>query len=143
MATYLLTWNPHESAWDDILEMSQAVKLGKSITIAWSCGNTRRIKVGDRIFLLRQGREPKGICASGIVVQGSYEHLNWVGKLAMYVDFQLDVLLNPDQDAILPRQLLDKGPFSKIHWNTQRSGIQIHDDVAVELEKIWASFANN
>lgn len=141
MATYLLTWNPAEWAWEDLAESSQKVKSGESVSICWSCGNTKKIKEGDRVFILRQGIEPKGICASGIVTHGSFEDINWAGNVAQYIECEFDMLLNPYTDEILPRHLLEKPPFTDVHWNTQRSGISIPEVVAVELEKLWEKFA--
>ena len=142
MATYLLTWNPGKWAWEDLAESSRKVKSGKSVSICWSCGNTKKIEEGDRVFILRQGIEPKGICASGIVIEGSFEDINWVGHLSQYIECEFDTLLNPETDKILPRYILSEPPFSGVHWNTQRSGISIPDAIAVELEKLWALFSN-
>ena len=56
---------------------------------------------------------------------------------------KFDTLLNPDKDAILPRDLLNTPPLSEMHWDTQMSGVQIPDNVAVELEILWESFTNS
>lgn len=142
MVTYLLTWNPSECAWEDLADSSRKVKSGRSISICWSCGNTKRIKEGDRIFILRQGIEPKGICASGIAIESSFKALNWKGNLSQFIECKFDTLLNPDTDKILPRHLLDEPPFSGVHWNTQRSGISIPDTVAAELENLWIVYSH-
>jgi hypothetical protein len=143
MATYLLTWNPIQFDWEEIDELSQKVKSGESVVDSWTCGNTKRIKRGDRIFLLRQGAEPKGICASGRVVEGSSEGDNWKGDPSQFIEVEFDTLLNPETDEILPRSLLDEPQFSGVHWDTQRSGITIRDAVAAELEKYWIQFSRH
>jgi hypothetical protein len=84
----------------------------------WSCGNTRKIGVGDRVFLLRQGVEPRGIVASGVVIEPPYEDLHWdpnASEPALYVDVEFDALLNPESDDVLPRELLGEPPFSDMH----------------------------
>jgi HNH endonuclease/EVE domain len=142
MVTYLVTWNPSEWDWDDVSESCHSVKSGESISIRWSCGNTKKIRKGDRIFLLRQGIEPKGICASGYVIKEPYEDVNFRGKLSRHIKFEFDVLLNPETDKIVPRHLLNEPQFSGVHWDTQRSGITIPEEVAAELEKYWKEFSS-
>lgn len=147
MATFLLVWNPKRWHWHDIAEMSKVVKLGKSFVIQWSCGRSKRIQKGDRVFFIRLGEKPKGIFASGIVIEGSFEDLHWneekvaSGETAMFITVQVDALLNPDEDPILPRALLNTPPFSKMHWDTQMSGIQIPSEIALELERSWTNYA--
>jgi hypothetical protein len=58
----------------------------------------------------------------------------------MYVRLQLDALLDPGCEPILPRKDLDRGFLGRARWNTQASGIQIPDEAADELEKVWANF---
>ena len=58
MKTYLLTWNPRRSNWDDdIGEMADTVKNGGTAETKWSCGNTKSIQEGDRVFFIQLGEE--------------------------------------------------------------------------------------
>ncbi len=141
MSTYLLTWNPNRWAWTDLDGAVYRVREEGSVLRRWSCGNTRKTEAGDRVFLLRQGVEPRGIMASGTVIEPPYEDLHWdinVSKLALYVDVEFDALLNPESDDILPRELLEEPPFSGMHWNTQSSGTTIPENVASALEEAWS-----
>ena len=98
------------------------------------------------MFFLRQGVEPRGIFGSGIVTKGSYPDAYWREtsktrtKTAWYVKVQLDTLLNPEGDIILPRGALDEPALSGANWDSQISGIRIPDDVAVALQRLWAEF---
>lgn len=144
MATYLLTWNPNRWHWwndfDDIIEERRA---DGSFFMRWSCGNTKSIREGDRLFLIRLGKEPKGIMASGWAASTPYLRPHWdaakatAGKNTLYVDAVFDTLLNPTEQ-ILPRKLLRRGILSKMYWDSQSSGITIPDDVAEALEEEWA-----
>jgi 5-methylcytosine-specific restriction enzyme A len=148
MATYLLSWNPKRWHWVDFDEMAEALKAGELVTTRWSCGHVKRIKTGDRAFIIRLGVEPKGIFASGTVTVSAYEDRHWeeakaaAGQTVMFIEVQLDTLLNPEREAILPRLLLQHSPFSTMHWDTQMSGVRIPDDVAAALENVWGSFAH-
>ncbi len=77
MATYLLAWNPKRWIWEDLAEMALDVKEGQFVTTRWSCGNSKRMKQGNRVFLIRLGEEPKGIIASGEVLTDAYEDIHW------------------------------------------------------------------
>ena len=148
MKTYLLTWNPKRSNWDnDIGEMADAVKNGGTTETTWSCGNTKSIQEGDRIFFIQLGVSKKGIFASGKAIKGSYEDSHWEteraerGETCRFIKVQFDRLLDPDCDTILSREILKLPPFDSVHWDTQASGIRIADSVAIELEKLWRQYA--
>ncbi|HET9679759.1 MAG TPA: DUF3883 domain-containing protein [Gammaproteobacteria bacterium] len=144
MATYLLKWDPTKWDWHNIAELAQAVNMGVPVSKPWSCGMARRITAGDRVFLIRQGREPRGMVASGHVTRGSYEapHLEAQDsgrskKGAMFVDIRFDVLTEPRREALLPRSRLNESIFSSFVWDIQASGVQIPDNISGELEKVW------
>ncbi len=143
MGTYLLTWNPDRWAWTELAQAVDLVREEGAALRRWSCGNTRKIEAGDRVFLLRQGVEPRGIMASGTVIEPPYEGPHWdpdISKPALYVDVRFDALLDPGSDDILPRELLDEGPFVGMHWNTQSSGTTIPANVAGALEEAWGEW---
>lgn len=141
MATFLLTWNPKKWPWTDLRSAADAVAERGEHVERWSCGRTRKIENGDRVFLLQQGQEPRGILASGIVVSAPYEADHWDparSQPALYVDVRFDALQDPETDPILPRQRLDAPEFSDVYWNTQASGIRIPPHVADVLEVAWS-----
>jgi 5-methylcytosine-specific restriction protein A len=146
MKTYLLAWNPKRWIWDNIIQMSEDVKMGMVVYDRWSSGVSKRPQKGDRFFLIRLGEGPRGIFASGSIVKDSFEDLHWdeekssTGKTTNYVEIKYDTLLNPDVDPILPRDLLNMPPLSEMHWDTQMSGVHIPDNVVKELEQLWANF---
>lgn len=147
MDTYLLTWNPDKWHWDNIeYEIDELEKLGV-FKGRWSCGNSKSIKIGDRLFLIRLGQEPKGICASGYTASGVLTDAHWDGekrKTANYVDIDFDIILNPDSDEILTLETLRQiQPNANQVWTPQQSGITIQQIVAEDLEKIWFNFLND
>ncbi|HEX8161906.1 MAG TPA: hypothetical protein VF538_08545 [Pyrinomonadaceae bacterium] len=146
MATYLLTWNPVKWEWVDLRDCMGEVARTGFYSSDWSSGNNKSVVKGDRVFLLRQGLEPRGICGSGFADSGVYEDVHWneskakVGKVTRYVRVKWDVLLDAENESIFPREWLNEPPLSRVNWNTQISGIRIPDDVAEELEERWAEF---
>jgi len=149
MATYLLTWNPKRWQWDDLRDVVREIRQRGFFTLDWSCSQSKRLKVNDRVFLIRLGMEPRGIIGSGVVIKAPYEREHWnyekakAGKTQMHVDVQFDTLLDPKHDMILPREFLKSQELlSSMHWDSQSSGIKIRDDVAIELEKVWREIAH-
>lgn len=141
--TFLLAYNPKRWQWTDLEEMSLKVKSGKVVHDRWGTGSSRKLRKGDRFFMIQLGQQPKGIFASGYTTTDSYQDIHWdegkrsLGEPANYVKIQYDVLLHPGTDSILPREILNHFPLSKMRWDTRMSGIQIPDDVVAELELLW------
>lgn len=109
----------------------------------WSCGITKHIEVGDRLFLLRQGREPRGIMASGVAKSAPYLDEHWDENRsgeALYVKAKFDALLDPEKDGVLPLVKLQEGSLGAVNWRTQSSGISIAPAAAAELEARWRTF---
>jgi len=140
MPAFLLTWSPERFAWEDLPRMARRVRGGRRVRDRWSCARSKQIRRGARLFMLRQGREPRGIFASGWAITDWYEGPNWRGPgYCHYLDLVYDVLLDPARDPILPREALRSGKLARMHWDTQSSGVGIPDDVVAELERTWAS----
>lgn len=141
MATYLLTWNPDRWQWDDLAEQARWLRAGTPVERRWSVGNSRRPKAGDRCFLMRVGRQPKGIIASGYITTGVFEDQHWSGSntTARYVQVKFDTLLLPDCDSIL--SLDDLIHMSPYPWTPQSSGRSIPDSTAKPLEELWEPFS--
>lgn len=136
MRAYLLTWNPGiKHFWKDMQEILN------NREIDWSCGNRKDMPKGSRVFVLRQGAEPRGIIASGFTTSEVYSQRHWIperasrGDMANYVDVRLDTVREPDD--VLPRSILDQGVFKSVYWDTPASGIEIPSEAAKALERLW------
>lgn len=147
MATYLLTWNPRNYHWDDIQERIEDIQEKGFTQTNWSCGRSKRIRQGDRIFMIRLGLDPRGIFASGYATSDVYEEPHWNPdsnqQFARYLDIRLEILLDPDRESIFPRSALNEGILKDMRWDSQSSGVTIPEMVATELETKWAAFLEN
>ncbi|WP_297032305.1 hypothetical protein, partial [Thermogutta sp.] len=78
MATYLFTFSRKlwgkkaDSAIDGILESFKQRKPDD-----WSCGRTRKIQPGDRVFFMQLGCNDRGIFASGKTISGVKPGSHW------------------------------------------------------------------
>lgn len=146
MSTYLLTWSPKKWPWKDLSRRISEIKKKGFCLTDWSCGNNKSIAQGDRLFLLRQGEEPRGIVGVGWAESEPYEEIHWreekaqAGRTTMYLTVRWEKLLNPDSESIFPREWLNEGELSRVNWNTQISGITIRPEVAEVLEERWSDF---
>ena len=145
---YLLTWNGAKWRWDELDETAVRVHMGGRVSDRWSCGRTTSIGVGDRVFILKQGAEPRGIMASGWVNTAVFQDLHWdeskgaQGQFTNYILFEYDALLDPYREAILERDYLKHAPgLSRFHWDTRSSGIRIGTAVLQRLEEVWGDLA--
>jgi 5-methylcytosine-specific restriction protein A len=143
MNTYLLAWNPKRWTWDNLESMKQKLSQGTEVDRLWSC-RSRKVEIGDRIFIIRLGEEPKGIFASGHVTEKT-EGQHWdksKNELIPYVRVKFDKLINPDKVGVkmLFMEELKSKEFQPMHWSTQMSGVQIRDDVADHLEEVWKQY---
>jgi predicted HNH restriction endonuclease len=100
--------------------------------------------VGARVFLLKQGVEPKGVVGSGWVIRAPYASAHWdkvrasKGENAFYVDYVPDVLIDLERDDPLDLRKFNEGPLSGAIWKIQSSGTNLKDSVAHELEVAWS-----
>ena len=142
MRTFLLSWNPDQWPWDYLRDsIAQVANEGYSDD-HWSCGNRRDIDIGDRIFLIRLGVDPRGIVASGYVTSQAFNGPHWDASRAANGD--TSIFVNVRFDAItetpaIPVSELDQPPLDSVHWHTQSSGTQIDDITAAAIERIWQS----
>lgn len=142
--TFLFTWNPQKWDWIDLRESIEHLEKVGYVTRRWSCGNSKNIKKGDRVFLVRLGEEPKGIMGSGYSKSSYYTAQHWDGtrgRTTNYIDIEFDILINPSKNVIFDKELLDKTDSNKIQqWFPQQSGISIKPEIISLLETNWFDF---
>lgn len=141
MDTYLLTWNPDNWPWvNRAADVAECRATGKQRQ-RWSCGGTRSIPIGARVFLIQVGKGARGLIGSGRALSEPAVAPHWdpalaaTGKTSMYVEVEFDVLA--DEPLVL-RAELDAPPFAEARWSPQNSGIRIPQDAADALEGLWA-----
>ncbi len=144
MPSYLLTWNPKQWQWVDLTECVAKLKAQGHLDDRWGVGRNKKIVKGDRLFLMRLGKEPRGICASGWATSAVFESQHWnENKAALFVELRWDVLLDADHESILSRDILNHGALAQMKWDSRISGVRIRDEVAKGLEGVWKGFVGN
>lgn len=142
MKSILLTWNPGRWAWEDFIGDRNELLQSGSLPSTWSCGVSRRIEIGDRVFLMRLGKplKGKGLVGSGRVVGDVHEESHWdkekakAGKKTLYVDVSFDRL---EETPVISEAELAHPPLNAMNWFPQASGTYIPTEVAEYLETMW------
>ena len=134
MNTYLFAWNPEKWHWSDLSEAVYRVNTGEHYYDSWSTGNTKRIQIGDRFFLMRLGVPPKGIVGLGQILSEPRLLPHWdkekaqVGKTALKVDLLFDQLSElPFVDADV---LMLDNVTKEFGWLPQASGVLVPREIA-------------
>lgn len=137
---WLLIWNPQNWNWDNYEECAKGTKNGNSYIENWTC-ISKQPQIGDQVFLMKLGAEPRGIVAHGVIEKPNYEAPHYdknkaaIGVTSPHVDVRFDDIRNYKTDSILSIETLNR-LFPTQYWTPQSSGIQIKCNVN-ELYKIW------
>jgi 5-methylcytosine-specific restriction protein A len=59
MNTYLFVWNPTVWKWTHLELSIELLNKTGSFAEPWSCSSYKKVKPGDRAFLVRVGKSPK------------------------------------------------------------------------------------
>jgi len=140
-STFLFTWNPNKWKWDDLPQAVYEANAEGRYLDRWSCGPTRNISPGDRVFLMRLGVPPKGIMGSGIVVSEPFEDVHWDKKKAEQGEtvHRVEILFDVLSDLpIISDEALASGTLAEHNWFPQASGTRIPAVIAEQLESLWS-----
>ena len=140
MRTFLFLWNPHVWKWESLNHNISEIENSGSTKLTWRVHGHKKIRPGDRAFLMRLGAKPKGIVATGEVVSASFpdEHWDTEGIQTHFVMIEFDVILDPKR-SILGLPILQE-ISSAYNWTPQPSGVEIPPEISEKLESVWFNF---
>lgn len=117
----------------------------------WRFRSHKQAKVGDEVYLLKQGRGPRGIFGRGIIIKPPYnfaEAQQYPSGLSLLharegnekkqwvVDIRIDEKTDPNKSLFLTLdQLCQLHPPQGL-WYSQSSGVKIPEDVANAIRNI-------
>ena len=138
---WLLIWNRANFEWPDYSNSCKGTQAGEIYSDSWSCAS-KKPAVGDEVYLMKVGDEPRGIVGHGYVAKSSYERDHYdparaaEGKKERCIGISYDLLLDYEHEKILSASELKENAPDQ-HWSTQSSGIEIKDEVLPVLRKMW------
>ena len=139
MSTYLLTWNPEPGEERDFSTVARKLeKKRRPIRTNWSTGKRKRMFPAEPVFLLWQGREPRGIFGCGRVAGIPMEGAHWKrsGERAIYVDILIEDLVDPNSGPLLGIREL-KRRLPNVNWEPRASGQRLPPNAAAKVTQLW------
>lgn len=140
-ATYLISWNPTRWEWPSFAEDRVVTIEGRTVTHRWRT-SSKQPKVDDCVYLLRTGKEPRGIIARGRVAKAPYPDTHWDeakaqnGETTDFIEVEFEDIRDPALDAFVPLELLVT-QITGQDWSPQSSGIVIKPDAVRALDRLW------
>jgi 5-methylcytosine-specific restriction protein A len=138
MTAILGTWNLRLWQWDDIADAIVATASGRSVVDSWSVNNRRNgVNPGDRFYLLKVGKHPRGLVGSGTILSEPFRAPHWdgrPGKTTKVIDVEFDRLIDPEH--VLPAAVLSE-ELTHTNWKPMSSGTTIHPADERPLESLW------
>jgi 5-methylcytosine-specific restriction protein A len=136
MKSFLITFKPAsenaERGWpmESLLKLVQRQAAGERVVEDWRFRNQKDVSLGDRVFLLRQGKGGPAIIGYGTVI-GAPENLTGTWQ----VPIEFEVLLNPTTHVLADKAELLAIEESEKVWRTQVSGVLLPQHIARHLEE--------
>jgi hypothetical protein len=126
MKSFLITFKPAtenaERGWP--LELLQGLvkrnRAGERVAENWRFLNRKDVSLGDRVFLMLQGRGGPAIIGYGEVAG---EPFNDTGQWRVPVEFE--AIVDPTVEVLADREDLEAIPGAQTTWRTQASGVRL------------------
>jgi hypothetical protein len=145
MPSFYFLWNPEKrpDLSEELRKDARLLAAGKRPKVwNWSTGSRTRkdFPPGSRFFLVRTGKEPRGVIGYGSLPTGKLWHSEhpWKdGKEAAYVKGDPENLIDWEQDSqkVVSLDFLKDAGFERRVWNPRGSGTEITDDEAADQIK--------
>jgi 5-methylcytosine-specific restriction enzyme A len=137
MNSFLITYKPAsenpERGWP-IEELRKLVRLneaGEKAVEEWRFNNRKDVNIGDRVFLLLQGKKGPAIIGYGEIA-GRPKQISdeW------YVPVQFESIVDPTIEVLVRREDILTIEQGKKFWRIQSSGVLLPQSVANDLEAV-------
>ena len=144
---WLISWNKDNWAWGNFSEICEQTKQGQTFTDSWAC-TSKLPKIGEEVFLIKLGEEPRGIIGHGFVKRTTYEKPHYnpskaaEGKMISSIDVEFDRLIDYENENYLSQKELVNKCASQ-HWSPQNSGIEIKPEVLPVLRLLWEAVTSS
>lgn len=149
MSAYWLTYKPLGPASPRGWPAEELRKLvarfqtdpGRTTTL-WRIASHRSAKVGDRVYLFKQGSDPRGVFGVGEIIEAPRlqgDPADIEGKPSFRAKIRFDMLVDPSREFLIGFEIINK-TVPKTLIDAQASGDAVPSDVADKLETYLAPF---
>ncbi|MGO9589155.1 MAG: HNH endonuclease [Candidatus Acidiferrales bacterium] len=133
---FLFTWKQEHWDYKKLRKLVERFRLRGAAEEWWSCNAHRKIRVGDRAYLLKQGK-PIGIFGRGTIMGKPRRRTKNIWEVLIGFDVPRgDILLDPKEDGFLvDENLLLSLPVPKKQWQNQAAGITLEKSAARAIDR--------
>ena len=138
---YLFTWVPHHWPHEKLVEFVRQFASDGHVEETWTCAAYRKIRPGDRAYLLKQGA-PIGIFGRGRVLESprrKEEGESGRGKWEVLLCFDAscgDVLCDPFEGFFIDEKQLSTVTAPKTQWQHRAAGVTLSYKAAREIDNL-------
>jgi hypothetical protein len=131
---FLFTWKPQHWDYEELRKLVEIFRSRGAAEEPWTCSATRKIKPGDRAYLLKQGK-PIGLFGRGTVIRkpggASPRH-----ALLRFDVTNGGVLWDPTEEFLVDESTLLALPVPKKQWQNQSAGITLNNNAARAIDRL-------
>lgn len=133
---FLFTWKQEHWDYKKLRKLVERFRLRGAAEEWWSCSAHRKIRAGDRAYLLKQGK-PIGIFGRGTIIGKPRRRSKNVWEVLIGFDVPRgDILWDPKEDGFLvDENLLLSLPVPKKQWQNQAAGITLEKSAARAIDR--------
>ena len=132
---FLITWKPEGWPYSNLKKLIDDFEQGREAKEPWRFAAHRKVKIGDRIYLYKQGSPPRGVFgighASGQPIRNASAGPN---QQEWQVPIVFDLIVDPYKSILVTDAELSKFPAPKHRWSNQSSGISLEAAVARAID---------
>jgi hypothetical protein len=133
---YLFTWKPGHWPYSELKRLVATFKSGRNAIEPWRCQAHRKIRIGDKAYMVKLGDAPRGIFGIGTVSGEPYKNPEASeGENAWLVPITFDLLVDPTKSLLMPESNLMKLDAPKHRWHPQGSGITLEANAARAIDR--------
>lgn len=130
---YLFTWKPKHWPYDRLRKRVEEFRSTGTAEEPWTCKAHKKIRPGDRAYMLEQGK-PMGIFGRGTIVGKRKKSKNsWQALIGFEVS-RGDVLWDPKERFLVDESLLLSLHVPKKQWQNQAAGITLDKSAARAID---------
>lgn len=131
MTSFVITWNDASWPYEELLPFLKIQAKGKKAKLNWRFAPVKMGAVGDEVFLLKQGSQPRGIFGSGHIVGEPYRD----DDRTAFAPILFDLLVDPFEEMLIDETAV-RGILETSVINHARSGISIPEEAAGAIRKL-------
>jgi 5-methylcytosine-specific restriction protein A len=139
MRTFMLTWNPGQERPADLSAALDAIGRGRTWRDDWSTGVRKDLPIGSRVFLVRQGVEPRGVVAAGYTLTEPALVEGREGQ-SHYCNVAFTAALDASVGHLIPlAELAHTSLLVNVPWGIAGGGREFTAAEAAQLEAHWSA----